>query len=321
MSNTILVFFAVFAMTVAIISLVSDFFTKDHRRISNRIEEDFRSKQREKVKNSPLFIESKKGVLIVDDIDEFTFPRESLESRLEVLILQSGTKANIIQLKMQSVILGLSLGSVSMMIFRNVIPTVAFAVIGFAAPLIRLSVLRKMRQDKLRSQLPDAFDLMARVVRAGQTINQSIMAVADEFPKPISEELSLCFEQQNLGLDPETAYRDLARRTGVLEIRIFVTALIVQQQTGGNLAELIDKLSNLIRQRYKIMGQIKTLTAEGRLQAMILTGLPIMLFGTLMVLNPEYEIQLIYHPVLIYTTVILMTIGGLWIKSIINFDF
>jgi tight adherence protein B len=321
MSNTILVFFAVFAMTVAIISLVSDFFTKDHRRISNRIEEDFRSKQREKVKNSPLFIESKKGVLIVDDIDEFTFPRESLESRLEVLILQSGTKANIIQLKMQSVILGLTLGSVSLMIFRNPIPTVAFAVIGFAAPLIRLSVLRKMRQDKLRSQLPDAFDLMARVVRAGQTINQSIMAVADEFPKPISEELSLCFEQQNLGLDPETAYRDLARRTGVLEIRIFVTALIVQQQTGGNLAELIDKLSNLIRQRYKIMGQIKTLTAEGRLQAMILTGLPIMLFGTLMVLNPEYEIQLIYHPVLIYTTVILMTIGGLWIKSIINFDF
>lgn len=321
MSNTILVFFAVFAMTVAIISLVSDFFTKDHRRISNRIEADFRSKQREKVKNSPLFIESKKGVLIVDDIDEFTFPRESLESRLEKLILQSGTKANIIQLKLQSVILGLTLGSVSMMIFRNVIPTVALAVIGFAAPLIRLSVLRKMRQDKLRSQLPDAFDLMARVVRAGQTINQSIMAVADEFPKPISEELSLCFEQQNLGLDPETAYRDLARRTGVLEIRIFVTALIVQQQTGGNLAELIDKLSNLIRQRYKIMGQIKTLTAEGRLQAMILTGLPIMLFGTLMVLNPEYEIQLIYHPVLIYTTVILMTIGGLWIKSIINFDF
>lgn len=321
MSNTILVFFAVFAMTVAIISLVSDFFTKDHRRISNRIEADFRSKQREKVKNSPLFIESKKGVLIVDDIDEFTFPRESLESRLEELILQSGTKANIIQLKLQSVILGLTLGSVSMMIFRNVIPTVALAVIGFAAPLIRLSVLRKMRQDKLRSQLPDAFDLMARVVRAGQTINQSIMAVADEFPKPISEELSLCFEQQNLGLDPETAYRDLARRTGVLEIRIFVTALIVQQQTGGNLAELIDKLSNLIRQRYKIMGQIKTLTAEGRLQAMILTGLPIMLFGTLMVLNPEYEIQLIYHPVLIYTTVILMTIGGLWIKSIINFDF
>lgn len=321
MSNTILVFFAVFAMTIAIVSLIGDFLTKDHRRISHRIEEDFRSRQREKVKNSPLFTDSKKGVLIVNDIDEFTLPRASLESRLEELILQSGTNTNILQIKLQSIALGLLAGTTAFMMFRNAIPVVALALTGFAAPLVRLSVLRKMRQDKLRSQLPDAFDLMARVVRAGQTINQSIMAVADEFPKPISEELSLCFEQQNLGLDPETAYRDLARRTGLLEIRIFVTALIVQQQTGGNLAELIDKLSNLIRQRYKIMGQIKTLTAEGRLQAMILTGLPIMLFGTLMILNPEYEIQLIYHPVLIYTTVILMTIGGLWIKSIINFDF
>jgi tight adherence protein B len=235
--------------------------------------------------------------------------------------MQSGTKGTKFHVKFFSVVFGVVIGSLSMVLFRNAIPATALAASGFAAPVVRLCILRKLRQDKLRSQLPDAFDLMARVVRAGQTINQSIIAVADEFPKPISEELSLCFEQQNLGLDPETAYRDLARRTGVLEIRIFVTALIVQQQTGGNLAELIDKLSNLIRQRYKIMGQIKTLTAEGRLQAMILTGLPVMLFGTLMVLNPEYEIQLIYHPVLIYTTLILMSIGGLWIKSIINFDF
>ena len=105
---------------------------------------------------------------------------------------------------------------------------------------------------------------MGRVVRAGQTISQALQAVADEFPPPIAAEFAYCYEQQNLGLSPESALRDLARRTGLLEIKIFVLALLVQQQTGGNLAELLDKLSGIIRERFRIRGQIKTLTAEGR---------------------------------------------------------
>ena len=106
------------------------------------------------------------------------------------------------------------------------------------------SCKRNARLEKLLSQLPDAFDLMARVIRAGQTMSQALQAVADEFAQPIAAEFAYCYEQQNLGLPPETALRDLARRTGLLEIKIFVLALLVQQQTGGNLAELLDKLSH-----------------------------------------------------------------------------
>ena len=110
-------------------------------------------------------------------------------------------------------------------------------------PLFYVQFKRKARLEKLRSQLPDAFDLMGRVIRAGQTMSQALLAVADEFAQPIAGEFAYCYEQQNLGLPPETAFRDLSRRTGLIEIKIFVLALLVQQQTGGNLAELLDKLS------------------------------------------------------------------------------
>ncbi len=103
---------------------------------------------------------------------------------------------------------------------------------------------------------------------------QALQAVADEFAPPIAGEFAYCYEQQNLGLSPETAMRELARRTGLLEVKIFVTAVLVQQQTGGNLAEMLDKLSSIIRERYQLRGKIKTLTAEGRIQGIILLGLP-----------------------------------------------
>ena len=129
---------------------------------------------------------------------------------------------------------------------------------------------------------------MGRVIRAGQTMSQALQAVADEFPPPIAGEFAYCYEQQNLGLPPEAALRDLARRTGLLEIKIFVLALLVQQQTGGNLAELLDKLSDVIRERYQIRGKIKALTAEGRMQAIVLLALPPALFLIMLVMNRDY---------------------------------
>ena len=140
---------------------------------------------------------------------------------------------------------------------------------------VYVQLKRKARLEKLLSQLPDAFDLMARVIRAGQTMSQALQAVADEFDQPIAAEFAYCYEQQNLGLPPEVAFRDLARRTGLLEIKIFVLALLVQQQTGGNLAELLDKLADVVRERFRIRGKIKALTAEGRMQALVLLVLPL----------------------------------------------
>src|SRR5581483_9587970 len=109
-------------------------------------------------------------------------------------------------------------------------------------------------------------------------------------------EFALCYEQQNLGLTTEAALRDLSRRTGLLEVKIFVLALLVQQQTGGNLAELLDKLSTVIRDRFRIRGQIRTLTAEGRIQAAVLLVLPLLMFTFILLFNREYANILLSRP-------------------------
>ena len=203
---------------------------------------------------------------------------------------------------------------------HNVIIGLVAGLIGLWLPFLYVQYQRKARLARILDQLPEAFDLMSRVVRAGQTTSQAILTVAEEFPQPIGGEFSYCAEQQNLGLSPELSLRDLARRTGWLEIKLFVMALLVQQQTGGSLTELLEKLATIIRQRASLRGEIKALTAEGRLQAMILLGLPVLLFFAMFFLNRDYISELMAHPTLIMTTLAFEGVGALWIRKIVNFD-
>ena len=194
-------------------------------------------------------------------------------------------------------------------------------VVGALAPIWFVKRQRDKRVEKLRGQLPDAFELMARVIRAGQTLGQSLMAVADEFPQPIAMEFAFCHEQQNLGLPPEVTFRDLARRNGVIELKIFVLAVLVQQQTGGNLADLLTKLATVVRERYIIRGTIRSLTAEGRLQGWVLAGLPPLMFLMLLVMNPVYAQAHFKHPNLLFGTFGFEALGILWIRKVVNFEF
>ena len=237
------------------------------------------------------------------------------------MIEQSGLELTPQKLLAIAAVSGLTLGALGGLLRQSLVIAAVGALIGAGVPLLYVQMKRKARLEKLLSQLPDAFDLMGRVIRAGQTMSQALQAVADEFPQPIAGEFTYCYEQQNLGLPTETAMRDLARRTGLVEIKIFVLALLVQQQTGGNLAELLDKLSAIIRERYKIRGQIKSLTAEGRMQAAVLLGLPPALFVVMLVMNPNYAGVLFKHPSLIWGTLGCEAFGALWIRKIVNFDF
>ncbi len=215
----------------------------------------------------------------------------------------------------------MGLGGVGFLLSSNPAFGIVGILLGAAAPVLYVRKKRDARREQLLGQLPDAFDLMSRVVRAGQTMTQGLQAVADEFQPPLAVEFSYCYEQQNLGLSPEVALRDLARRTGLLEVKIFVLALMIQQQTGGNLAELLDKLSNLIRERFKIRGQIKTLTAEGRMQAIVLLALPPALFVLMLFMNREFSIVLLEYPALLVGILVSEGIGAFFIRRIVNFDF
>ena len=188
-------------------------------------------------------------------------------------------------------------------------------------PFGLLAILRYRRNDRLRAQLPDALDLMSRMLRAGQTITQSLRGVADEFESPIADEFGYCYEQQNLGLSTDASMYEMARRTGVLELRILVVALTIHRQAGGNLSELLDNLAKVIRDRYRIQGQIRALTADGRLQAAILLALPPFLLVVLSVLNRDYVSILYQFPWLLVGMFGFEIFGALWLHRIVSFDF
>jgi tight adherence protein B len=245
----------------------------------------------------------------------------TLRRRFEEMVEQSGLELTPGRLVAITIASAAVLGTLGGLFRGNALAAATGVALGAVAPIFYVNRRRNQRLDKLLSQLPDSFDLMARIIRAGQTMAQAVQAVADEFSPPIAGEFAFCYEQQNLGLAPETALRELARRTGLLELKIFVVAVVVQQQTGGNLAELLDKLSTLIRERERMRGKIKALTAEGRFQSIILLALPPGVFLMMMLLNREYGNILLENPILIWIMLISETIGALWIRKIVNFDF
>ncbi len=314
----ILTFGAVIAAVAAVYSVFADLYLRDRSRVKERIDDEFRKAQRERARKALVFKGHNRLAIDGTEDDE---PALDLRGRLQAIVEQSGLNLTIEKLVTVSVAVSVGCGLLGGLLRQSVLVAVLGALAGAAAPFGYVQYKRKARLEKLLSQLPDTFDLMSRVVRAGQTMSQALQAVADEFAQPIAGELSYCYEQQNLGLSPEVAMRDLARRTGLLEVKIFVTAVIVQQQTGGNLAEMLDKLAHVIRQRYRIRGQIKTLTAEGRMQAMILLALPVVMFFGFLVVLPDYEGKLLEHPSLIVTTLTFELLGALWIQKIVNFDF
>jgi tight adherence protein B len=314
----LLTFVAVVVAVAGVYSIFSDLYLRDRTRVSQRIDDEFRVRQRERARKAMLFKDFNQ---LAAEAAGGLEPRSGLRSWLTELVEQSGMDLTVQRLVTMAVAAAVVPGLLLGLWRQSIVIGVAAAVLGAPLPVLYVEFKRKTRLEKLLSQLPDAFDLMSRVVRAGQTLSQAMQAVADEFDQPIASEFSYCYEQQNLGLAPEVAMRDLARRTGMLEIKIFVTAVLVQQQTGGSLAEMLDKLAGVIRQRYRIRGQIKTLTAEGRMQAMILLALPIAMFFGFLFLNYDYESKLLEHPSLIAATLGCEVFGALWIRKIVNFDF
>lgn len=311
----LLTFAAAASAVVAVASILSDLFLRDRTRVSRRIDDEFRQNQRRRAERSGLF--KNLDQLVAEAAGE----RPPLRRRLETMIDQAGMELGVERLGAYSLVAAAVGAGLGLLSGRGPGVAAGAAAIGGALPLLYVHFRRNRRQDRLRAQLSDAFDLMARVVRAGQTIAQAQQAVADEFEPPIAEEFSYCYEQQNLGLPPEVALRELARRTGLLEISIFVTALLVQQQSGGNLSELLENLATVVRERFRIRGKIRALTAEGRFQGLILLMLPAGLYLIMLALNPEFAGVLLEYPQLLIAVGISEAFGALWMRKIVNFDF
>jgi tight adherence protein B len=184
------------------------------------------------------------------------------------------------------------LGGVGLLIgtFQDygVFPAFGLSLVGMVLPLLHFQRKRKKRFKEFERQLPEALDLMARALRAGHAFSVGMKMIGDEFPDPIGPEFSRTVEEISFGIDVPQAMGNLNGRVISTDLKFFVTALVVQRETGGNLAEIIEAISRLIRQRFELLGRVKALSAEGRMSGIILFCMPIVMSVLLWVLNESY---------------------------------
>jgi tight adherence protein B len=188
-------------------------------------------------------------------------------------------------------------------------------------PFLWLLHRRKRRLKAFAAQLPDAMEMLSRGLRAGQSLAFGFNMVASEMPAPISKEFAQVFEEQNLGIPLDESLSSLTDRIPNLDLKFFVTAVILQRQTGGDLAEILDKIGALIRDRFRIWGQVQALTGEGRLSGVVLLALPFVLFIAVYQLNPNYVTVLFKDPMgtkMLTVAVVMQVLGALVIRKIVN---
>ena len=200
-----------------------------------------------------------------------------------------------------------------------------FIVLGMLAvatlPYLYVLNARQKRIHTIESQLPDALELMSRALRAGHSFPSSLEMVATEGPNPIAGEFKTTFDEVNYGIPMQDALKNMTTRIASSDLRYFVIAVLIQRETGGNLAELLDNLAKLMRERFKLIGHIRVLSAEGKLSAWILTLLPFALAGVIQVIHPKFLAVLYEDPAglkMIYTAALLMAVGIFWMRQIIK---
>ena len=194
------------------------------------------------------------------------------------------------------------------------------AVFG-AFPYIFVWFKRGRRMKRFASQLPAALDLMAQALRAGQSLPAGIQLVGQQVPDPLGPEFATAYEQQNLGATIVDSLEQMCVRVPDLDLRFFATAVMLQRQTGGDLAEILDKIGKLIRERFQIKGMIQALTGEGRISGAVLLAMPPILFLVMLKLNYKYVMKLFEEPMghqMLAGAIIMQVVGALWIKKIIN---
>ena len=181
------------------------------------------------------------------------------------------------------------LGALAASVLSPYLILVVFAGLAAAVvPFIHVWWKRKKRFDTFLELLPDTLDLISRALSAGHAFSEALHMVSTEMPEPIATEFRKTYEEQNLGLSLKLALENLADRVPLLDLRMCITAVMIQRETGGNLAEILEKVSYTIRERFRILGDLKTLTTSSRMSAWLLCGLPVSVAVAVTVLNPDY---------------------------------
>lgn len=288
--------------------LIAEYVYANDRRVDRRIREFSQRGVKPAESSSPLF-------------RDWNLADESvgtIVSSIRAFVRQSGLPVSARHLWLATGWLGLAGALLAVVVHPGFWATAAIA------PLIPWAVLvwvRHCRIQQFRRQLPEAFDVMRRAVEAGQTVASAFQQVSTQCRPPLSMEFAHCGEQQNLGLSHDASLRDLSTRIPIIELKIFVISLIMQRQCGGSPVEVLQNMSELIRKRQRLAQRVKALTAEGRLQAIVLTALPLVTFIGMVMLWPDYVAPLLARPRLLMALAALQIVGTIWVRRTVQLDY
>jgi len=246
--------------------------------------------------------------------------RMNLAPAFSLMIYQAGMTVSLGTLILISLGGMLVLGGVLYLKLGPTVPSALISTIFLPLPFLYVRHMRTKRLSKLEQQLPEALDIMASALRVGHSLIASVGAVAQDSQEPISGEMRKCFEEQNYGIDLRTALTNLTKRAPIQDFRIFVAAVLIQKESGGNLAEVLDKVSQTTRERFRLKKQVMVHTAQGRMTGWILSLLPVLLGGGMYLMNPDSMSVLWKRPVgihLLWTALGMEITGALIIRKIV----
>ena len=247
--------------------------------------------------------------------------RSERVSAIQDSLLQAGMKFRAGNFLVLCMVCGILAGLAVLIVSKN--PAIAWAalIIGAFLPYAFVSYRRQKRFEKIEELFPEAIDTLARAVRAGHAFTTALEIITNEVAEPVSGEFRQLYEEQKFGMPVRDALINLTERVPLVDVKFFVTAVMLQRETGGNLAEILDNLSYVIRERFKIQRQVRVYTAQGRLTMGLLMGMPPIIVTVMLVLNPAFIRPLFSDPIghtLLVAGIILQTIGYFVIRKIIR---
>jgi len=248
--------------------------------------------------------------------------RSARVSAIQIMLAQAGMSLRAGNFLGLSVLTAVAAAIVAFVLTRNN-PAIAWAalVIGFLVPYSYASFRRNKRFEKFEELFPEAIDTLARAVRAGHAFTTALEMISNEVAEPVCSEFRKLYEEQKFGMPVRDALLNLTERIPLVDVKFFVTAVMLQRETGGNLAEILDNLSYVIRERFKIQRQVRVYTAQGRLTMGLLMGMPPVIVMTMLVLNPAFIRPLFSDPIghtLLVAGITLQTVGYFVIRKIIR---
>jgi len=320
--STLIIFLILVSGAVFILSqliLVPSFGTKsaESRRIKQRLR-----------KVSDVGISGEYSLVRRKYLREQSFLARMLESlpgaeTIEDLLEQAGKDYHADKIFLAIIVLATLAGLTAWYFTAHPVATLIAAAIAGSVPYFKLKSDRKKRLDLFEEQLPEALDMMSRALRAGYPFNEAMHYIAQEMQDPIAKEFGITFEEINYGRDVRQAFNFMLMRIPSTNLIAATTAILIQRETGGNLAELLDKISDILRKRFRFQRRVKTITAENRMSAWVLSLLPFAVFLAISLRSPDYVKPLFDTPMgnnILIVGLVLQVIGALWVRKQIDID-